>query len=150
MRLTDFTDYSLRVLIYLAMRPDTRATIDEITAAYKVSRNHLVKVVHRLGQQGYVETLRGRGGGLRLAPGAMAVTLGEVVRRCEPDFRLVECFEGAGDGCVIAGTCALQHALVAALDAYLEVLDSTTLADLVRRSGPAQVRLFPKKTRKAA
>lgn len=143
MRLTDFTDFSLRVLIYLALAPDSRVTIDEINSRYRVSRHHLTKVVQRLGQLGYVETVRGRGGGLRLAQGALTTPVGRLVRQFEADFRMVECFAPSGRGCVLENACTLQNKLSEALDAYLKVLDSVTLADLVRAPSPMTIRLFP-------
>ncbi|CAA2139097.1 Rrf2 family transcriptional regulator [Hyphomicrobium sp. ghe19] len=130
MRLTALADYSLRVLMYLGTNPDRLATIDEIADAYGISSNHLMKVVHRLGQLGFVETQRGRGGGLRLGKPSGEVTLGEVVRAVEEDFELVECF-GAGNTCLISDVCRLKRVLRRALEAYFEVLDDWTLADIV-------------------
>src|ERR1700743_3445020 len=92
MRLTSYTDFSLRVLMYLALHPDRRPTIAEIAGRYGISRTHLMKVVHQLGLKGYVETVRGKGGGLRLARPMTEITVGEVVRRMEPDMALVACF----------------------------------------------------------
>lgn len=130
MRLTVLSDYSLRVLMYLGARPDRLATIEEIAGAYGISENHLMKVVHRLGQLGFVETLRGRGGGLRLGKPADDMTLGQILRSVEEDFQLVECF-GAEDACRITNVCRLKRVLHRALEAYFEVLDEWTLADLV-------------------
>ncbi|MBY0561670.1 Rrf2 family transcriptional regulator [Hyphomicrobium sp.] len=130
MRLTVLADYSLRVLMYLGAHPDRLATIDEIAEAYGISANHLMKVVHRLGQLGFVETQRGRGGGLRLGKSAEKVTLGEVLRAVEDDFQLVECF-GTGNTCRITDVCRLKRVLHRALEAYFEVLDDWTLADII-------------------
>ena len=130
MRLTAFTDYTLRTLMYLAVRPDRAATIAEIAAAYAISDAHLTKIVHQLGLTGEVATTRGRGGGLRLGKAPDAINLGAVVRRTEPDMDLVPCFGGPGQ-CAIDATCVLSGALRAALDAFLGVLDRYTLADLV-------------------
>jgi Rrf2 family transcriptional regulator, nitric oxide-sensitive transcriptional repressor len=130
MRLTFLADYSLRVLMYLGARPERLATIDEIADAYGISANHLMKVVHRLGQLGFIETQRGRGGGLRLGKLASEVTLGEVLRAVEEDFELVECF-GAKNTCRITNVCRLRHVLHRALEAYFEVLDDWTLADII-------------------
>jgi Rrf2 family nitric oxide-sensitive transcriptional repressor len=130
MRLTVLSDYSLRVLMYLGAFPDRLATIEEIAEAYGISENHLMKVVHRLGQHGFVETLRGRGGGLRLGKSAGSITLGEVLRAVEEDFHLVECF-GADDTCRITKVCRLKGVLHLALEAYFKVLDEWTLADIV-------------------
>ena len=132
MRLTVYTDYSLRVLMYLGIRPDRLCTIQEIATAYDISRNHLMKVAHQLGLAGYVDTVRGRGGGLRLARPPAQIGIGAVVRACEEDFRLVECFDPERNRCVITPACRLTAMLAEALDAYLAVLDSYTLADLLR------------------
>ena len=132
MRLTAFTDYSLRVLIYLGAAPRGLATIDQIADAYGISANHLMKVVHRLGQRGYVETVRGKGGGLRLARAPESINVGEVVRRTEDGFAVVECFETDERSCTIAPSCVLKRALHEAVDAFLEALDGYTLADLVK------------------
>jgi Rrf2 family nitric oxide-sensitive transcriptional repressor len=136
MRLTAFTDYSLRVLIYLGTEATGFATIEQIADAYGISANHLMKVVHRLGQAGYLETLRGKGGGLRLTRAPASINVGDVVRRTEDSFELVECFEPDGGDCVITPACVLKHALHEATDAFLEVLDRYTLADLLERRRP--------------
>jgi Rrf2 family nitric oxide-sensitive transcriptional repressor len=130
MRLTVHSDYSLRVLMYLGARPDQLATIEEIATAYGISENHLMKVVNRLSRHGFVETLRGRGGGLRLGKPAEAIKLGEVLRVVEDDFHVVQCF-GAADTCRISGVCRLKGALRLALDAFLAELDNWTLADII-------------------
>jgi Rrf2 family transcriptional regulator, nitric oxide-sensitive transcriptional repressor len=130
MRLTAFTDYTLRTLIYLALRPEKLVTIADIATAYDVSANHLTKVVHHLAQAGDIATVRGQHGGLRLARPPGAIRLGNVVRRTEPDLELVACFD-AGQHCVIQEGCVLKHALDSALQAFLAVLDGYTLADLV-------------------
>lgn len=136
MRLTAFTDYSLRVLIYLGTAPERLATIDRIAEAYGISANHLMKVVHQLGQMGYVETVRGKGGGLRLARAPEAINVGEVVRRTEDGFAVVECFEKGKRSCTIAPSCVLKRALHEAVDAFLEALDRYSLADLVKPRKP--------------
>lgn len=133
MRLTRYSDYSLRVLMYLAVRPEHRATIDEISAAYGISRAHLTKVVHDLGRAGLLETVRGRGGGLRLARTPEEIAVGDVVRRTEERMDLVECFDPATSQCRIESACGLRGALGEALDAFLAALDRYTLADLVAR-----------------
>ena len=135
MRLTVYTDYSLRVLMYLALREEQLATIAEIAESYKISRNHLMKVAHQLGVAGFVETVRGRGGGLRLAKPIGAIGLGEVVRYTEPDMAIVSCFEPIGEPCAIQSCCVLKRALKAARDAFLEVLDGYTLNDLIQPGG---------------
>jgi Rrf2 family transcriptional regulator, nitric oxide-sensitive transcriptional repressor len=132
-QLTRYSDYSLRVLIYLAVEPERLATIDEIARSYGVSRAHLMKVVHQLGLRGYVETVRGRGGGLRLARSPAEIRIGEVVRATEENLSLVECMDPRGSECAIESACGLQPVLREALAAFLAVLDGTTLADLVAR-----------------
>lgn len=134
MHLTSFSDYTLRTLMYLALRPDTMCTIDEIAVAYGISVNHLTKVVHQSAQAGDIQTLRGQGGGLRLARRPETINIGAVLRRTEPDLEIAPCF-GAGTACVIQPACVLQGVLGDALAAFFAVLDRTTLADLV---GPAR------------
>jgi Rrf2 family nitric oxide-sensitive transcriptional repressor len=131
MRLTVYTDYALRVLMYLALKKDRLATIAEIAESYDISRNHLMKVAHQLGVAGYVETVRGRNGGLRLAKPIDAIRLGEVVRYTEPDMALVSCFEPLDGACALQPNCVLKGAMNRARDAFLDVLDSYTLSDLV-------------------
>ena len=131
MRLTTFTDYSLRVLIYLGLRQDRLVTISDIAQAYGISENHLMKVVHGLAQRGDIETVRGKGGGLRLAREARAINIGETIRATEGDGGLLGCIDGNSD-CCIQGTCALIGILREAQDALYSVLDRYTLADLLR------------------
>ncbi len=130
MKLTDYTDYSLRVLIYVAVHPDESVTIQQISDAFGISRNHLVKVVQNLGQKGYLQTMRGRSGGIRLGRPPGAINLGELVRATEPDFGQVECFR-AGNRCVITDACGLRGILRQALQAYFDVLDGYSLQNLV-------------------
>jgi Rrf2 family nitric oxide-sensitive transcriptional repressor len=132
MRLTAFTDYCLRVLMHVGAAPDTLVTIDEVAESYGISRNHLMKVVFRLGQLGYLETVRGKGGGMRLAKEPEQINIGKLVRETEEDLSLVECFLGREQQCRIASVCILRGALGEALDAFLGVLDGYTLADLLR------------------
>jgi Rrf2 family nitric oxide-sensitive transcriptional repressor len=131
MRLTTYTDFTLRALIYLALNRQRLVRIADIAKAYAISENHLMKVVHQLGLAGYVETIRGKKGGLRLALPPEAINIGEVVRRMEPDLALVPCFEPTGI-CRIRPACVLKGLLGEALDAFLAVLDRKTLADLVQ------------------
>lgn len=128
MRLTVLTDYSLRMLIHLAVKPGGRATIAEVAQAYAVSEAHLMKVAHLLGQAGHVTTLRGRGGGLMLARPAAEIRVGDVVRRMEPDMDVVPCL--AGGSCAIQPACRLKRTMHEARAAFLAVLDGTTIADL--------------------
>jgi len=130
MRLTTMTDYALRLLMYVAQRPERLCTIAEVARAHGISEAHLMKVTHQLGLQGWLETVRGKGGGMRLARAPADVNLGEVVRGIEPDFDLVECF-ATGDQCVLAGHCRLAGVLGAALRQFLSHLDGYTLADLL-------------------
>lgn len=132
MRLTLYTDYSLRVLLYLAYREGQTATISELAEFYKVSRNHLVKVVHELGINGYILTTRGKHGGIRLARAAEEIVIGEVIRRTEPDLDLLECFNPEIDQCVITKACNLKYVLFEAKASFLGVLDKYTLADAAK------------------
>jgi Rrf2 family nitric oxide-sensitive transcriptional repressor len=132
MRLTTFSDYAFRVLIYLGSAPQGLATIADIAAAYGISENHLMKVVHQLARLGYIETVRGKGGGMRLAKPPAAINVGEVLRATEDGFELAECMTEGESDCRIARACALKGALGEAVAAFLEVLDAYTLADLVR------------------
>ncbi|WP_333974789.1 Rrf2 family transcriptional regulator [Burkholderia cepacia] len=138
MRLTDYTDYSLRVMLYLAVRGEGLATIQEISDAYGISKNHLMKVVQQLGELGWVDTVRGRNGGLRLFPESLQLTVGEVVRATESDFALVGCFsaEGESRGCVIEPQCRLKGVLAAARDAFFAELDRHMLGELVEPAAP--------------
>ena len=136
MRLTVYTDFSLRVLMFLALKGDGLATIAEIANAYGISKNHLMKVAYQLGLAGYVETVRGKGGGLRLARRPQDIVIGEVVRRTEPDMELVPCFAPNDASCTIFPSCALRGALSGARDAFFAALDRHTLADLVRPRTP--------------
>lgn len=131
MRLTSFTDYSLRVLIYLAAHPDRRVTIDEIADAYAIKRNHLTKVVHFLGRAGWVATVRGKGGGMGLAREPAAIPIGQVVRETEGADMPAECFDPAHNTCRIVRVCRLVRVLGDATAAFHAVLDRYTLADLV-------------------
>ena len=132
MRLTSYSDYALRMLMYLAVKQDRLATIAEIAASYDISENHLMKVAHQLGVGGYVETVRGRGGGLRLAKPMEDILLSDVVRYTEPDMAIASCFEPLDVPCAIGSCCILKGALAKARDAFMEVLKGYSLADLVR------------------
>jgi Rrf2 family nitric oxide-sensitive transcriptional repressor len=132
MRLTVYTDYALRVLMYLALKDDELATIAEIAKSYGISKNHLMKVVHQLGVAGYVETVRGKGGGLRLAKPVAAIGLGDLVCHTEPDMAIASCFKPIDGPCTIRPCCALRRTLEKARAAFVAVLDEYTLADLVQ------------------
>jgi Rrf2 family nitric oxide-sensitive transcriptional repressor len=141
MRLTFYSDYSLRLLMYVATKNGELVTIQNVADVYGISKAHLMKVAHQLGVHGFLETVRGRGGGLRLARPADRIRLGDVVRATEDDFNLVECFNAKTDTCVISGPCRLKGVLGRALKAYFAVLDEYTLADLTTRH-PALVKLL--------
>jgi Rrf2 family nitric oxide-sensitive transcriptional repressor len=137
MQLTQHSDYSLRVLIYLAVHRAELAKIPEIAAAYGISRTHLMKVVQNLGQLGYVETVRGRGGGLRLALDPTRIRVGEVVERTEERLDLVQCFSSGSDRCRIEPVCRLKGVMREALTAFIEALNRYTLADIAEgRAAP--------------
>lgn len=141
MQLTRYSDYSLRVLIHLAVARQPLSTIEEISSAFGISTGHLMKVVRHLAALGLVETVRGRGGGLRLGRSPDDVNVGDVIRRTEENLALVECFRPEGR-CPIEESCGLRPALREALDAFLEVLDGYTLADLVARRRAPLARLL--------
>ena len=132
MKLTAFSDYTLRVLMFLALNRDRLATIPEIAAAYGISENHLMKVVHQLARSGVIESVRGKGGGIRLAREPESIRLGQVVRASEGRAPIVECLSGDAVACRIAPACRLANLLVRAFDALFATLDEYTLADLVR------------------
>ena len=130
MKLTFYSDYSLRLLVYVSVKREALVTIQEVADAYGISKNHLMKVAFELGRKGFLETVRGRGGGLRLARPPEKIGVGEVVRAMEEDFTMVECFDPSINQCVITGPCRLRGVLSRALKAYFAVLDEYTLADL--------------------
>jgi Rrf2 family transcriptional regulator, nitric oxide-sensitive transcriptional repressor len=134
MRLTLHADYSLRVLLYLATRPERLVSTQEVSEAYGISKHHLVRVVQTLGRHGFVEVRPGRSGGITLARAPADISLGEVFRATEPDFHLVECFDRKTNTCPITPACGLIGVLVEARDAFLAVLDKYTLADVLKRS----------------
>ncbi|MTW13369.1 Rrf2 family transcriptional regulator [Pseudoduganella eburnea] len=131
MRLTSFTDYTLRSLMYLGMNRDKLVTIQEIADLHDISKNHLTKVIHQLGASGLVETVRGRHGGLRLNREPEDINIGEVVRDSESDFYIAECFESDPGHCAFLRDCALKRKLSEATEAFLHVLDGMTLADIL-------------------
>ncbi|RUR31992.1 Rrf2 family transcriptional regulator [Vreelandella andesensis] len=135
MHLTSFTDYSIRVLLYLAAKGEKRSTIDEIASSYGISRHHLVKVVQDLNMGGYITAFRGKNGGLILKRAPDMIQLGDLIRHTEPEFSLVECFRDKNQ-CVITPSCQLRPVLNEALNAFFEVLDRYTLADLLNDQRP--------------
>jgi len=142
MYITQHTDYALRALIYLGTNEDRLVTIQEISERFAVSRNHLMKVVNALIRAGFVEGVRGKGGGLRLARAPRQIVVGAVVRQMEPGMELVECF-GAGCQCILDPGCRLKVALSDALAAFLKVLDDMTLADLLGKSEHSILKFLP-------
>lgn len=132
MRITTHTDYALRLLMYLGLKKGGLATIAEIATSYDISRNHLMKVAHQLGIAGYVETVRGHGGGLRLAMPVEMIVLGHVVRRTEPDMAFAQCMKPDYTACALLSACVMRQALKLAGAAFLEVLDGYTLGDLIQ------------------
>ena len=142
MRITGYTDYSLRVLIYLSLQGDRLATIQEVADRYGISKNHLMKVVHQLTRKGYLDSVRGKKGGIRLRLSPSEINLGVLVREMEPDLNLVECF-GPDNTCVISPVCSLKGVLGEALNAFLATLDRYTLADIVPgKDAPQLIRLL--------
>jgi Rrf2 family nitric oxide-sensitive transcriptional repressor len=151
MKLTTFTDYSLRVLIYLGTAGVQRATIAQVAQSFGVSENHLVKVVHFLGKQGWLTNVRGKGGGLQLARAPDRIRIGEVVRETEGQSLVAECFAEEGGDCCISAGCRLRGVLHDAVNAFYAVLDRYTLADLVANAGELAPLLFiPPPARPAA
>jgi len=135
MQLTRFSDYSLRVLIYLGLRPDQWVTISQISEAHGISRNHLMKVVSFLARKGFVESQRGPGGGVRLNMSPPQISIADVIRHTESDMNLAECF-GANSTCRITPSCRLRGILSEGLDAFMQVLGQYSLADLLKPARP--------------
>lgn len=144
MRLTDYTDYTLRVLMFCALHPQRSVTIAELAESHAVSKNHLMKIVNDLARQGLLQTTRGRGGGLRLLKAAADIRIGDVVRSCETDFTLVECFDSEHDACTLTRRCQLKLVFSSALQSFLAELDKVTLADVTSaRPGVPQAARAP-------
>lgn len=135
MRLTTYTDYALRTLMYLAANRNRLVTIQDVADAHGIAKNHLTKVVHQLGILGFVDSLRGRKGGLRLGREPDQINIGEVIRSTEPDFYMAECFNPGKNYCMLSPACALKVLLNDATTAYLKVLDGVTLAYLMTTTG---------------
>ena len=130
MRLTDYTDYTLRVLMFCALNPERSITIAELADSHAISKNHLMKIVNDLARQGLLQTTRGRGGGMRLLKPAADIRIGDVVRQTETDFRMVECFDTNHNACTLTAQCQLKQVIRVALQSYLAELDKVTLADI--------------------
>lgn len=152
MRLTQWTDYTLRVLMYCAATEGRvqPVTISEVAESYDISRSHLTKIVQELSAQGLLETTRGRGGGMRLMKPAAEINVGAVVRATETDFNLVECFDPAQNQCRLSSHCHLMGVLDQAMRAFLAVLDKVTLADLLIEPISHAVVAMPQSRRPAA
>lgn len=158
MRLTAMTDYALRLLMHVAQHPERLCTIAEVARAYAISEAHLMKVTHRLAQEGWLETVRGKGGGMRLARPPREIRLGAVVRSMEPDFALVECFGHTGacapeacaeadappSACRLDGCCVLSGVIAGALQSFMQHLDRHTLADVLPGAVPAATVALPR------
>lgn len=142
MHLTQYTTFALRTLQYVALRDPSIVTVDEVSKAHRISKAHLVKVSHELGQRGYIQTIRGRNGGMRLARPADQITVGEVVRWTEAPLELVECFNSDTNTCPLLGACHLSRGIQRALRAFLSVLDDMTIADITINRGVLLDRLM--------
>ncbi len=142
MNLTLHTDYSLRILLYLAEHTNRPVSTREISEAYGISRNHLVRVVQTLQSHSFVKAATGRSGGITLARDPGGINIGEVVRKTEPNFRIVECFDLKANTCRILPACSLRGVLAQALESFFQVLDGYTLADLVRMRGSQRISDF--------
>jgi len=142
LNLTLHTDYSLRILLYLAEHTDRPVSTREISEAYGISRNHLVRVVQTLQSHSFVKAATGRSGGITLGHDPAAINIGEVVRKTEPNFRIVECFDLQTNTCRILPVCTLRGVLAEALESFFNVLDKYTLADLVRMKGSQRLSDF--------
>ena len=145
MRLTKWTDYTLRVLMHCAAtrHRETPVTISEIAQRHDISRSHLMKIVMTLSSLGWIESIRGRGGGIRLLVDANKLSVGEVLRKTETDFHMVECFDDELNSCRLNGRCHLKHVLQEATESYLKVLDGVSVADLLPK--PNTSKLHPLK-----
>ena len=131
MHFTDFTDYSLWVLIYLHMKDGEKTTVKQVAEYYNISQNHLVKVVHNLGLKGYIKSEKGKGGGIQLNMPASEINVGEVIKAVEPHFNLVACFNDQSRPCKVEPVCALKGVLDIALQSFFKVIDQYTLEDAV-------------------
>ena len=140
-KLTQFSNFALRTLQFAAIRHPELVRIDDVAKAHRVSKAHLMKATHHLGQRGFVETVRGRNGGLRLARPAAEITVGEVLRRTEAPLELVECFNPETNTCPLRAVCHLSRAFHRALASFLAVLDEVTIADIARNRSDLMPRL---------
>ncbi len=131
MKLTTFTDYGLRTLMYLAAKPDELCSVKEVAQNYKISQNHLVKVVHRLSQLGYIKTVKGKGGGIQIEQSAFNLKLGDLITQLEPNMHTVECFDPKSNTCNITNSCHLKHYLHEGTKAFTDTMNQYTLADTI-------------------
>ncbi len=131
MKLTSFTDYSIRLLMYVAVNKDHLVSVKEVAGAFNISRNHLMKIVHELGKEGYLETVRGKNGGFRIGKPPKDINMGELVRFTEDDLNVVECFDEETNNCKIVSHCMFAGVLQMALRAFFDVLDGHNLEDLI-------------------
>ncbi len=141
MKLTAYTNYALRILIYCALREPRLSSVPEIAEAYGISKAHLVKAAHQMVQIGYLTSVRGRSGGIRLAMAPEEIIVGQVVRHTEGDLDLVECFNPDINTCPLMEVCELSQTMKRARDAFLDVLDQKTLADITRNHNALAIRL---------
>jgi len=146
MQLTQYTDYSLRVLVYLGIHPERRVTITEIADAYEISRNHLVKVVHQLSHNGWITTIRGKGGGMHLTFPPEQINIGTVIYQTEPHMNLLECFDKVNDNCTISPACVLKRTLYQARKAFMDVLNQHTLADALGPKSADIIQIFKERS----
>lgn len=132
MQLTSFTDYALRTLMYLVARPEEQSSVKEISEYYSISYNHLVKVVHRLSQLGYIESTKGKGGGIQIAKDTKKLRLGDLISQLEPNMTMVECFDAKTNTCRITDSCQLKHYLFEATQNFIDTMNKYTLADTAK------------------
>lgn len=142
MRLTTMSDYAMRLLMYVGQHPERLCTISEVARAYDISEAHLTKITHQLALAGWLETVRGKGGGMRLAASPQAIGLGAVVRSMEPDFSIVECLT-SDTACQLTSSCQLTGIINGALQSFMHYLDRYTLADLLAPGSPASASVQP-------
>lgn len=131
MQLTNFTDYGLRTLMYVAARSENTVSVKEIAEHYGISRNHLVKIVHRLAQLGYIKTAKGKGGGIKIANNMEKLRLGDLIKELEPNMTIVECFDPENNTCRITDACQLKHYLFEATQNFISTMNKYTLADTI-------------------
>lgn len=142
MQLTQFTDYALRTLIYVALKDGETSTVNEIAESYDISKNHLVKIVHKLGQLGILNTTRGNHGGIQLNREPNEINIGELVQLIEPNFFIVECFDKKNGRCAISSACTLKTILCQAKNSFIATLTQYTLADLTKNSNELKKILY--------